>query len=190
MKRTLSILVENSAGVLSQVTRLFSRKNWNIDSLAVGETQDPSVSRITVMVEGSEQRLRQVEAQLGKLLPVISVRVLDEDLSIHREFVLVKVRAEDKDSRDEIISIVNVFRASIVDISRTSLMIAITGDQAKTEAMLALLNDFGILELARTGMIALERGAATIYDASKSRSEFDYAKSVVLAEDSDDKQQK
>lgn len=185
MKRTLSILVENSAGVLSQVTRLFSRKNWNIDSLAVGETQDPSVSRITVMVEGSDQRIRQVQAQLGKLLPVISVCELDESLSIHREFMLVKVRAEDKDSRDEIISIVNVFRASIVDICRESLMIAITGDEAKNGAMLALLKDFGILEMARTGMIALERGSATIYDATKDRSEYDYAKSVVSAEDKD-----
>ncbi|MBO6010531.1 MAG: acetolactate synthase small subunit [Oscillospiraceae bacterium] len=185
MKRTLSILVENSAGVLSQVTRLFSRKNWNIDSLAVGETQDPSVSRITVMVDGSDQRIRQVQAQLGKLLPVISVCELDESLSIHREFMLVKVRAEDKDSRDEIISIVNVFRASIVDICRSSLMIAITGDEAKNGAMLALLKDFGILELARTGMIALERGSATIYDKTKDRSEFDYAKSVVPAEEAD-----
>lgn len=188
MKRTLSILVENSAGVLSQVTRLFSRKNWNIDSLAVGETQDPSVSRITVMVEGTEQKLRQVEAQLSKLLPVISVRVLDDSLSIHREFVLVKVRAENKDARDEIISIVNVFRASIVDICRSSLMIAITGDEAKNSAMLELLKDFGILELARTGMIALERGSSTIYDATKSRTEYDFAKSVVHAEEKDVKQ--
>lgn len=186
MKRTLSILVENSAGVLSQVTRLFSRKNWNIDSLAVGTTHDPSISRITVMIEGSEQMMRQLEAQLGKLLPVISVRILDDSLSIHREFVLVKVRADDKYSRDEIISIVNVFRASIVDICKSSLMIAITGDEAKTEAMLGLLSDFGILELARTGMIALERGAGTIYDATKSRSEYDYAKSVMPGEEADE----
>lgn len=186
MKKTLSILVENSAGVLSQVTRLFSRKNWNIDSLAVGTTQEPSVSRITVMVEGSEQMLRQVEAQLGKLLPVLSVSILDDARSIHREFVLVKVSARDKDTRDEIISIVNVFRASIVDIGKKSLMIAVTGDEEKNNAMVELLRDFGILELARTGMIALERGEGTIYDSTKSRSEYDFAKSVVHGEKADE----
>lgn len=184
-RQTLSVLVENSAGVLSQVTRLFSRKGYNIESLAVGTTDDARVSRITVILKGTDRMAEQIAAQLNKLMPVISVQILTGKKAIYREFVMLKVKADGKDARDEIMQIVNVFRAAIVDISRSSLMIAITGDEAKNGAMLALLKDFGILELARTGMIALERGSATIYDKTKDRSEFDYAKSVVPAEKTD-----
>lgn len=163
-RQTLSILVENSSGVLSQVTRLFSRRGYNIESLAVGSTDDVRVSRITVILRGSDKMATQIASQLAKLVPVISVQILTGKPAIYREFVLLKVRADDKDLRDEIMQIVNVFRASIVDICRGSLMIAISGDDDKTQAFIRLMSDFGILELARTGLIAMERGEGTIFD--------------------------
>lgn len=177
-KQSLSVLVENSAGVLSQVTRLFSRKGYNIESLAVGVTDDPKVSRITVILRGTDRMATQLASQLGKLMPVISVQILTDKKAIYREFIMVKVRAENKDARDEIIQIVNVFRASIVDLSRGSVMIAITGDESKTEAFLNLLAGFGLMEIARTGLIALERGEGTIHDESKDRSEYNYGKRI------------
>ena len=177
-KQTLSVLVENNSGVLSQVTRLFSRKGYNITSLAVGETDDRQISRITVILLGTDRMAAQLAAQLEKLMPVISVQILTDRNAIYREFIMVKVRASDKDSRDEIIQIVNVFRASIVDIGRESLMIAITGDESKTEAFLELMGSFGLLEIARTGSIALERGSGTIHDDSKKRSEYAIGKQL------------
>ena len=175
-RQTLSVLVENSAGVLSQVTRLFSRKGYNIESLAVGVTDDPAVSRITIILRGTDRMLTLLESQLSKLLPVISVHRLDRSSAIYREFLLVKVRAEDKDDRDEIIQIANIFRASVVDISKNTLMLQLSGDSSKTEAILKLLGDFGIMEMARTGMIALERGENTIYDLSKAGAEYESGK--------------
>lgn len=176
---TLSVLVENNAGVLSQVTRLFSRKGYNIESLAVGVTDDPSVSRITILVSGTDMMARQVANQLNKLLPVISVQILEENRSILRELVLIKVLAGDRDTRDEVIQIANVFRANIIDVSISSLTIEITGDEDKTTAMLSLLREFGILEVARTGMVALERGQYTINDDNKEKGEYNYGKNVL-----------
>ncbi|NLF34962.1 MAG: acetolactate synthase small subunit, partial [Clostridiales bacterium] len=160
MKREniLSILVENTPGVLSQVSRLFSRKGYNIDSIASGTTQDPDVTRITIVMDGDQETITQITAQLRKLLPVISVKVLSNDLSIQRELVLVKTEAETREKRDEIIQMVNVFRASIVDISRETLTVAILGNEGKSSALLDLLKDFGILEVVRTGIVAIERG--------------------------------
>ena len=177
-EQTLSVLVENSAGVLSQVTRLFSRKGYNIESLAVGTTDDARVSRITVILKGTDRMAEQIAAQLNKLMPVIGVQILTGKKAIYREFVLLKVKAEDKDARDGIMQIVNVFRASIVDISRSSLMIAITGDEEKTEAFIRLMGDFGLLEVARTGQIAMERGDGSIRDLSKDRAEYEIGKSL------------
>jgi len=178
-KHTLSVLVENTAGVLSQVSRLFSRKGYNIESLAVGTTDDPAVSRITIEVMGDHQMIEQVMNQLRKLFPVYSVQRLAPERSIRRELVLVKVRAEAPDIRNEVIQIANIFRASIIDVSLQSLTLALIGDETKADAMQKLLKGFGILELVRTGMVALERGQYTINDDNKEKGEFNYGKTVL-----------
>ena len=176
--QTLSVLVENSAGVLSQVTRLFTRKGYNIESLAVGVTNDPNISRITIILKGTDKMTTLLESQLAKLLPVISVRRLTDTDAIYREFFLIKVKAETRDARDEIIQIANIFRASIVDMSKNTLMLQISGDASKADAIIKLLSEFGIMEMSRTGMIALERGENTIYDLSKSGAEFESGKTI------------
>ena len=158
----LSVLVENTAGVLSQVSRMFSRKGYNIDSLAVGPTDDPAISRITIMIEVDDLMIQQIANQLNKLLPVISVKILEQESSVCRELILVKVKVEDRNQRDEIIQLANIFRVSIVDVAMKSLTICITGDHSKSDALLGLLSEFGILELVRTGAVALERGSGTI----------------------------
>lgn len=178
-RHTLSVLVENSAGVLSQVSRLFSRKGYNIESLAVGTTDDPVVSRITIEVMADAKMMEQVMNQLRKLFPVYSVQELLPERSIRRELVLVKVKADAPESRNEVIQIANIFRASIIDVSLQSLTLALIGDEAKADAMQKLLEAFGILELVRTGMVALERGAYTINDDNKEKGEFNYGKNVL-----------
>ncbi|MPM61342.1 putative acetolactate synthase small subunit [bioreactor metagenome] len=178
-RHTLSVLVENSAGVLSQVSRLFSRKGYNIESLAVGTTEDPAISRITIEVLGDDLMVEQLMSQLRKLFPVFSVQRLLPERSIRRELVLIKVRADRPDARNEVIQIANIFRASIIDVSLQSLTLALIGDETKAEAMQKLLTEFGILELARTGIVALERGKYTINDDNKERGEFDYGKNVL-----------
>ena len=171
-RRTLSVLVENAAGVLSQVSRLFSRKGYNIESLAVGTTDDPTVSRITIEVMADEAMTEQIMNQLRKQFPVYSVQELKPERSIRRELVMFKVRAETPDIRNEVIQIANIFRASIIDVSLKSLTLALIGDESKADAMQKLLEAFGILELVRTGMVALERGAYTIGDETKEQTEF------------------
>ena len=161
-RRTLSVLVENTAGVLSQVSRLFSRKGYNIDSLAVGTTDDPEVSRITIEVTTDDLMIEQIINQLRKLFVVYSVRLLPPDSSIRRELVLIKVKAESREVRNEVIQIANIFRATIIDVSTKTLTLAIIGQESKDDALEKLLAEFGILELVRTGMVALERGDATI----------------------------
>jgi acetolactate synthase-1/3 small subunit len=178
-RRTLSVLVENAAGVLSQVSRLFSRKGYNIESLAVGTTNDPAVSRITIEVLADEPMIEQIMNQLRKLFPVYSVQELLPERSIRRELVMVKVRAESADVRNEVIQIANIFRASIIDVSLKTLTLALIGDESKAEAMEKLLDAFGILELVRTGMVALERGAYTIEDETKEKTEFNLGKNVL-----------
>ena len=176
---TLSVLVENSAGVLSQVSRLFSRKGYNIESLAVGATDDPAVSRITIEVLCNASMIEQIMNQLRKLFPVYSVQELLPERSIRRELVMYKVKAETSDVRNEVIQIANIFRASIIDVSLKSLTLALIGDESKAEAMQGLLEAFGILELVRTGMVALERGAYTIGDATKEKTEFNLGKNIL-----------
>ena len=175
-RHTLSVLVENSAGVLSQVSRLFSRKGYNIESLAVGTTDDPAVSRITIEVMGDEKTIEQVMNQLRKLFCVYSVQELKPERSIRRELVMFKVKAETPDIRNEIIQIANIFRASIIDVSLNSLTIAVIGAESKVDAIQKLLQGFGILEMVRTGMVALERGGSTINDNNKEKGEFNYGK--------------
>ena len=179
IRRTLSVLVENSAGVLSQVSRLFSRKGYNIESLAVGTTDDPPVSRITIEVMADAPMIEQIMNQLRKQFPVYSVQELLPERSIRRELVMFKVKAETHDIRNEVIQIANIFRASIIDVSLKSLTLALIGDETKAEAMQKLLETFGILELVRTGMVALERGAYTISDENKEQAEFNLGKNFL-----------
>ncbi|MCQ2441952.1 MAG: acetolactate synthase small subunit [Oscillospiraceae bacterium] len=175
-RQTLSVLVDNYAGVLSQVSRLFSRKGFNIESLAVGTTDNPEISRITIEVIADEQQTKQVMSQLSKLFPVRSVKRLEPAHSIRRELLLIKVKAETREIRNEVIQIANIFRASIIDVSLGSITLAIIGTESKDDAIEGLLKEFGILELARTGMVALERGQYTLNDESKVKGEYDYGK--------------
>lgn len=156
-----SILVENSAGVLSRVAGLFSRRGYNIDSLTVGETTDPRVSRMTVTVTGDDDVLEQIEKQLSKLIDVKEVVELPAEASVCRELVLVKVEC-DTTRRQEIIAISDIFRANIVDVSTESVIIELTGAQSKLNAFIELLNGFKITELARTGITGLARGTASL----------------------------
>ncbi len=176
---TLSILVENTSGVLSQVSRLFSRKGYNIESITSGTTENPAMTRITIVMRATQTVVDQMTAQLRKLLCVISVKVLAPEQSVQRELILVKVKAPTKDVRDEIIQMVNVFRANIVDFTRENITVVILGDQSKSAALLNLLEDFGILEVVRTGTIAIQRGQDTIYDNDKEKGEFNYGKHVL-----------
>lgn len=163
-RHILSVLVENSAGVLSQVSRMFSRKGYNIDSLAVGTTEDPTISRMTILVNEDEEQIEQIASQLAKLLPVISVKLLSPESSVQREMILVKVKAASREARDEIIQIASIFREKIIDVGMEALTLEVTGDHDKAEALLKLLESFGILELVRTGAVSLERGKTTIYE--------------------------
>lgn len=178
-RHTLSVLVDNEAGVLSQVSRLFSRKGYNIESLAVGTTDEPDVSRITIEIMADDAMTLQICNQLRKLFPVHSVKVLKASQSIRRELVLIKVKAGSRDIRNEVIQIANIFRASIIDVAPASLTIALIGDENKCEAIQKLLTEFGILELARTGMVALERGQFTIDEDTKEKGEFNYGKQLL-----------
>ena len=160
-KRVLSLLVDNTSGVLSRVAGLFSRRGYNIDSLTVGETADPRYSRMTVVARGDEQILDQIVKQLAKLIDVVDIKVLEEESSVNRELVLVKVRADAAD-RQSIIASANVFRGNIIDVGKDSLIIELTGQQSKLDAFVELLRGYEILELARTGITGLSRGAEDI----------------------------
>ncbi|HHY29343.1 MAG TPA: acetolactate synthase small subunit [Syntrophaceticus sp.] len=157
MRHILAVLVENQPGVLTRVSGLFSRRGYNIDSLAVGQTHDPGVSRMTIVVDGDDQVIEQVVKQLDKLVDVIDVRDITVDEHVDRELVLIKVKAE-PEIRGEIMQIVDIFRARIVDIGQNSLIIECTGDEGKIRAIENSLKPFGIQELVRTGMIAMVRG--------------------------------
>lgn len=156
-KHVLSILVENQSGVLSRISGLFSRRGYNIHSLSVGETEDPSISRMTIVVDANDQILEQVKKQLNKLVDVIKVLQLSPEVAVYRELALIKVKVK-KETRAEIIEIANIFRARIIDVASESLMIEATGDQGKLTALINLLEPYGLKEVIRTGLTALERG--------------------------------
>ena len=160
MKYVLGVLVDNHPGVLSKVSGLFSRRGFNIDSLAVGVTEDPEISRITIVVDGDEYIVEQLKKQLNKLINVIKVAIISED-SISRELALIKVKATPA-NRNEIIEIINIFRAKVVDVNRNSIIVEITGDSKKIAALEEMLNDFGILEMVRTGNISIDRGSKMV----------------------------
>lgn len=160
MKHILGVLVHNHAGVLSKVSGLFARRGYNIDSLAVGTTRDPDVSRITIMTTGDGDTLEQILKQLNKLIDVVKVTDVSSD-SVKRELVLVKVKAPAA-SRGEIIEVANIFRANIVDVSVDMMTIEATGPEDKVNALIKMLKPYGILELVRTGTIAIQRGVTNL----------------------------
>ena len=157
-KKVLSILADNTAGVLSRVSGLFSRRGYNIDSLTVGETEDSRFSRMTVVARGDDQILEQIENQLAKLEDVREVKELKDGASVCRELVLITVAVEPK-QRPELVSVVDIFRANIVDVETDSVMIEMTGNQEKINAFIRLLDGYEIKEMVRTGLTGLSRGA-------------------------------
>lgn len=157
MKHTISVIVENKPGVLHRVSGLFSRRGFNIESLAVGTTEKPDVSRMTIVVEGDDQTLEQITKQLYKQIDVLKVFDLPAEEAVERELALIKVHANEK-TRAEITQIVNIFKARILDVAEDSLVIEVSAEKHKVEDMQKLLEKFGIQELVRTGKIALQRG--------------------------------
>lgn len=160
MKHILAILVENKPGVLARVAGLFGRRAFNIDSIAVGETAEPGISRMTIVVDGDERTLEQVSKQLHKLINVIKVARIYPEGSVTRELVMIKVKTL-PENRQEILQIIDSFRAKVVDISLDSLIVEVTGDAGKVEALKRLLGHFGIMEIVRTGKVSILRGAKT-----------------------------
>lgn len=161
MQRVFSLLVDNNPGVLSRISGLFSRRGYNVDSITSGVTADPRFTRIIIVASGDELILSQIEKQVRKLEDVREIKVLDPEQSVLREFVMIKIRANARE-RSEIISVVDIFRAKIVDVEKESLMIELTGNQSKVDAFLKLLDGYEILELARTGLTGLSRGSKSI----------------------------
>ena len=150
----LSLLVENNPGVLNRVAGLFSRRGYNIESISVGQTNIKGMSRMTVVSTGDEQILTQIEKQLGKLVEVVEIEKLEPDDSVYRELVLINA-----DQRTNINSIVDIFRAHIIDVSPTSLIIEVTGNTRKVNQLLTMLNGFNVTEIARTGLVGMHRGS-------------------------------
>jgi acetolactate synthase-1/3 small subunit len=157
MKHTLSVLVENKPGVLTRVAGLFARRGFNIESLVVAETENPLVSRITITVDEEDHTVEQVGKQLHKLINVLKITDLDPAGSVERELLLLKVKA-DAQSRSEIMQIVEIFRAKIVDVSSAVIIIEMTGTRDKVSAFMELMKPFGVVELMRTGRMAMSRG--------------------------------
>jgi acetolactate synthase-1/3 small subunit len=157
MRHTISVLVENEFGVLARVAGMFSGRGFNIESLAVAETIDPTVSRITLVTRGDDQVLEQIEKQLNKLVSVIKVIDFADSPHVEREMALVKVNADEK-TRAEVMNIVDIFRGKVIDVGPRSYIVELTGDEEKIQAVLELLAPLGIREIVRTGRIAMHRG--------------------------------
>ena len=162
-RHTLSVLVENKSGVLARVSALFSRRSFNIESLAVGPTENPDLSRMTIVVDADTQPLEQITKQLNKLIEVIKIVELDPSSSVQRELLLVKVAA-DRQSRSHILETVQLFRAKVVDVAPDAVTIEVTGTSDKLEAFLRVLEPFGIRELVQSGLVAVGRGSRSITD--------------------------
>ena len=162
-KHTLSILVENTPGILARVAALFARRGFNIDSLAVGPTEHSTVSRMTVVVDVADRPLEQVTKQLNKLINVIKIVELEAPQAVERELVLVKVKA-DLETRSHILETVQLFRAKVVDVAPDAVTIEATGSEDKLDAMLRVLEPFGIRELVQSGMVAIGRGSRSMSD--------------------------
>ncbi len=156
-KFVIAILVENQPSVLTRVSGMFTRRAFNIDTLTVGETEDPRYSRITICASGDDSTRKQVMKQLKKLYNVKEVKVMERDKSVYRELALIKLK-NNPETRQEVLSAVDIFRSKIVDFSPSTLCVEITGETSKIEAFIALVKHVGILEMCRTGIVALERG--------------------------------
>jgi acetolactate synthase I/III small subunit len=167
-RHTLSVLVENKPGVLARVASLFSRRGFNIDSLAVGPTEHPEVSRMTIVVNVEELPLEQVTKQLNKLVNVIKIVELDPDASVQRELLLVKVKA-DLATRSHVLETVQLFRAKVVDVAPDAVTVDATGTVDKLDALIRVLEPFGIRELVQSGMVAVGRGSRSITDRNTLR---------------------
>ena len=169
-KHTIAVMVENKFGVLSRVAGLFSARGYNIESLSVGETLDPSVSRMTIVVSGDEFVIEQVTKQLHKLIDIIKVNDMTDDSHVERELVLIRVNAEPQ-HRAEVMRTADIFRARVIDVTPVSFVLEATGDEGKLEALIELLRPLGIQEVVRTGKIAITRGPKTrVKRAPSSRS--------------------
>jgi acetolactate synthase-1/3 small subunit len=177
-RRTLSVLVDNKPGVLSQIARLFTRNGYNIESFAADTVLDPGVTRITIEVIANDNHTNRMIAQLNKMVPVHSVKLLTKEHTIRRQLALFKLNASTSEERNEIIQIANIFRGSVIDVSHETLTISVIGDETKIDAVRGMLEPFGIIEMARTGMIAMERGSYTIDEQTKERDEFNYGKNT------------
>jgi len=162
-KQVFSILVNNNTGLLGRVAGLFSRRGYNIDSITSGTTMNKSLTLITVVASGDTQVLSQIEKQLAKLEDVVDIKILEDGKSVCRELIMLKIRAN-ASQRAEVISVADIFRAKIVDVEQDSLMLEMTGNLSKVEAFLNLMSGYEILELARTGITGLSRGADGVFD--------------------------
>lgn len=160
-RKVFQLLVDNQAGVLSRISGLFSRRGYNIESITAGTTSNPKYTRITIVANGDEAILDQIEKQVGKLIDVRKVWELEPESSVYRELILIKIRATD-DQRQAIVSVTDIFRAKIIDVDIDSMVIELTGNQSKIDAFLNLLKGYEILEIARTGIAGLTRGSENI----------------------------
>ncbi|MBP3261529.1 acetolactate synthase small subunit [Pseudobutyrivibrio sp.] len=160
-KKVLSILVENTPGLTSRISGLFSRRGYNIDSFSAGVTADPRYTRVTIVTHGDDNILEQIEKQVSKLTEVVDLKVLEHGMSVKRELMLVKISARNND-RQDVLTIVEIFHGKVVDVTHDSMILEVTGNQDKLEAFLDMLGDYDILELARTGLTGLTRGSEDV----------------------------
>ena len=160
-KKVFQLLVENTSGVLSRISGLFSRRGYNIESITAGEAAEPTVTRITIVASGDDEILDQIEKQVGKLVDVLDIRELKRDQSVYRELALIKVKVSPEE-RPNLILLADTFRANVIDVSREGLIIEMTGNSGKINAFLNLIDAYEILELARTGVAGLRRGTDDI----------------------------
>ncbi len=165
-KKVFQLLVDNTSGVLSRISGLFSRRSYNIESITAGVTADPRFTRITIVASGDDEILEQIEKQVAKLVDVRNIKELKPDESVYRELALIKVRAE-ASTRPGIIAVADVFRAKIIDVAKESLIIELTGNQSKIEAFINLLEGYEILEIARTGIAGLGRGIESVINVDE-----------------------
>lgn len=161
VKKVFQLLVDNTSGVLSRISGLFSRRGYNIESITAGETADPRITRITIVAKGDDEILEQIEKQVSKLVDVRDIRELKPEESVYRELALIKVKVS-AEKRQDVIAITNIFRANIIDVGQESLIVEITGNQSKVDACINLLSNYEILELARTGIAGLGRGTGNV----------------------------
>ena len=160
-RHTLSVLVNNHMGVLSRVAGLFSRRGYNIDSLSVGVTEDPNLSRMTLVVECDEDIYQQIKNQLSKLMDVVCIAEFNDSDSVKRELALIKIDSK-SEKRSQILELANIFRAHVIDVTSETMILEITGDSSKISAIISMLDEFGIKEVIRTGVTAIARGSSEL----------------------------